>query len=82
VLAARRRGDRKAQPMFDRLTSTVRSATKTFLDRVKSRNCRMSSGGTNDARTSPWAARAANHSASETSFLRPGIARTSEAFTN
>ena len=66
----------------NRCASRVRSATNTVRDRVRSRSWRMSSGGTNDALTSPCAARSANHSASDTSLLRPGMARTSDAFTN
>jgi hypothetical protein len=49
---------------------------------VKSRSCRIGSGGTNDARSRPWAPKSASQAASETSVLRPGTFFTSRALTS
>ena len=58
-----------------RCTSRVRSRVMVVRARVRSRSTRIGCGGTNDARTSPWAPRSASHAASETSVLRPGTLR-------
>ena len=56
--------------------SRVRSWVNAVRALVRSRNSRIGGGGTNEERTSPCAPRSASHIASETSLLRPGIART------
>ncbi len=49
---------------------------------VRSRSCRIGSGGTNDARSRPWAPRSASQAASDTSDFRPGTFFTSWALTS
>ena len=55
-----------------RWISRVRSRVIMVRARVRSRSSRIGAGGTNEARTSPWAPRSASQAASETSVLRPG----------
>ena len=56
-----------------RCTCRVRSLVAIARARVRSRSCRIGSGGTNDARSSPCAASCASQAASDTSVLRPGM---------
>jgi len=55
-----------------RCASRARSRVIAVRTRVRSRNCRIGSGGTNGARTRPWAPSWASQVASATSVLRPG----------
>ena len=65
-----------------RWISRVRSRITAVLVRVKSRNCRIGSGGTNEPRTRPWAPSCASEAASDTSLFRPGRFFTCRAFTS
>ena len=65
-----------------RCTSRERSRVIAVRARVRSRSCRIGSGGTNEARTSPWAPSWASQVASETSVLRPGRFFTCRALTS
>ena len=56
----------------NRWDSRARSAVKIVLERVSWRSSLIGCGGTNEARTRPWAPSSASHWASETSVLRPG----------
>lgn len=56
-----------------RWISLVRSRMAMARALVRSRSSRTGSGGTNDARSSPWAPNWARQAASETSVLRPGM---------
>jgi hypothetical protein len=66
----------------NRCTSRVRSWVMWVRALVRSRSCRIGSGGTNDARSRPWAPRSASQAASETSVFRPGTFFTSRALTS
>ena len=55
-----------------RWTSRPRSRVIAVRARVRSRSCRIGSGGTNEPRTSPCAPSWASQVASATSVLRPG----------
>ena len=59
-----------------RLTSVARPRTKFVRCRASSRNSRWWRGGLKLGATSPWRSSSAIHSASRTSVLRPGTART------
>ena len=57
-----------------RCSSRVRSSNNPTRARVRSRSCRCGSGGTNEARINPCAARSASHSASRHIGLATGHA--------
>ena len=65
-----------------RWTSRPRSRVIAVRARVRSRSCRIGSGGTNEPRTRPCAPSWASQVASETSVLRPGRFFTCRALTS
>ena len=65
-----------------RWTSRPRSRVIAVRVRVRSRSCRIGSGGTNEPRTRPCAPSWASQVASETSVLRPGRFFTCRALTS
>ncbi len=64
------RGNADSNSFSTRWISRVRPWVMWVRALVRSRSCRIGSGGTNDARSSPWAPRSASQAASETSVLR------------
>jgi len=66
----------------NRCTSRERSRVIAVRVRVRSRSSRIGWGGTNEARTSPWAPSWASQDASATSVLRPGRFLASRALTS
>jgi len=67
--------------LCSRFFSALHMPTSFWRWRATSRNCRISSGGMNDARSSPALASVASHCASAMSVLRPGTALTCRALT-